>query len=71
MKKLIACLTLAAFVAVPAAFAGEKCCKDKDKAACADKDKVAAKGSCDKSKSACKSGGVGRQALLTSPKAAK
>ena len=69
MKKLITCLTLAAFVAVPVSFAGEKCCKDKDKAACADKDKVAAK-ACDKSKSACKSGGVGRQALL-SPKTSK
>jgi hypothetical protein len=68
MKKLIACLTLAAFVAAPAAFAGgEKC---KEKAACADKDKVAAKASCDKSKSACKSGGVGKQALL-SPKTSK
>ena len=42
MKKLIACLTLAAFVAAPAALAGEKkssetSCAEKTSACCAEK----------------------------------
>jgi len=62
MKKIIVCFALAAFAALPV-FAGEKCCKDKDKAACTDKAKTACAG-----KSAC-SKTPSKQALL-SPKAA-
>ncbi|MEO5803792.1 MAG: hypothetical protein ABIR24_09695 [Verrucomicrobiota bacterium] len=63
MKKLIVCFALAAFAALPV-FAGEKCCKDKNKVACADK----AKAEC-ASKSAC-SKTPSKQTLL-SPKAAE
>ena len=69
MKKIIVCFALAAFAALPV-FAGEKCCKDKDKAACADKDKVAC---ADKAKSACASKSACSKApskeSLLSPKA--
>lgn len=67
MKKLIVCFALAAFAALPV-FAGEKCCKDKNKAACADKAKAEcpAKSAC-ASKSAC-SKSPSKQSLL-SPKA--
>ena len=62
MKKIIVCFALAAFAAVPV-FAGEKCCKAKEKAACADK----AKAEC-ASKSACSKQASKKEALL-SPKA--
>ena len=50
MKKLIACLTLAAFVAAPAALAGEKkssetSCAEKTSACCAEKSACSSKAS--------------------------
>lgn len=70
MKKIIVCFALAAFAALPV-FAGEKCCKDKNKAACADKAKAdcpskSAK-ACDGKTSAC-SKTPSKESLL-SPKA--